>query len=371
MKILAFSNCDLVESQGSGYVIVNYARNLTQRGHVVDVLPPRETMLWPGIGPARSWRLAFGLWKNAPSFVHNARPDIVEFWGAEGGWAAGRLRRSNRRAFKIVARSNGIESFVAKTLAKHGIPNTVDGRPPRWYQGSLPSPRDAVFRSADAIVTVSEAEATYARACRWLPNERVVGIDNALPAEFLGQPFERERPKIIGYCGSWLARKGVDFMPAALSAVLRDHRDWTFQLVGVGPEFRAERYFSPEVLAQVEVTAFVTDKAELRKIYRMWRIALQPSIYESFGLAAAEAMACGCALVSTATGFAAALCDRSEAWLVQPEAASLCNALRSLIANDATRSAMAERGQAAVQRLRWERNIELLESFYRRLMSPA
>lgn len=371
MKILAFSNCDLVLSQGSGYVIINYARGLSQRGHDVVLVAPGETMLWPRVGKARSFRLALGLWRKAPRFIRAARPDLVEFWGAEGGWAVRRLRRSTRRQFKMVARSNGIESFVAETLANHGVPNTATGAPRRWYQGGLPVPRNDVFRWADAIITVSEAEAVYARECCFQPDDRVLGIDNALPSEFLEQPFERERPKTIGYCGSWLARKGVEFMAAALSAVLREHPDWTLHLVGVGAGFRAERHFSPEVLAQVKVTGFVVDKGELRNVYRTWSIALQPSIYESFGLAAVEAMACGCALVSTPTGFAASLRDRSEVWLVRPEAAALSEALRLLIVKGDLRSAIAERGQASVQRLQWACNVERLEAFYRRLTSPA
>lgn len=42
MKILVISNCPLEESQGSGYVIINFCRGLSERRHEVDLFGPQS-----------------------------------------------------------------------------------------------------------------------------------------------------------------------------------------------------------------------------------------------------------------------------------------------------------------------------------------
>ena len=138
-----------------------------------------------------------------------------------------------------------------------------------------------------------------------------------------------------------------------------------FQMVGVGERFRTAEHFPVEVLPQISVTPFVTDKDELRKIYRNWAIALVPSIYESFGLVAAEAMACGCALAASRTGFAESLADGTEAMLLANSTSpSLRSAVTRLIADKPLRESVARAGWARAQTLRWENSISALEDFY-------
>jgi glycosyltransferase involved in cell wall biosynthesis len=81
-------------------------------------------------------------------------------------------------------------------------------------------------------------------------------------------------------------------------------------------------------------------------------------------LVAAEAMACGCTLVATRTGFAAGLKDQVEACLVEPTATSLANGLRELIADPERRKQIALAGQRRVQTLRWPDNVQRLHDFY-------
>ena len=372
MRLLTFSNCDLVESQGSGYVITNFSRRLQARGHHVTLLGPRDYVLWPGQSKARSLRMALGWWRKSLRLVRETDPDLVEFYGGEAWLATARLKRLPNRRFKIVAHSNGIEPFVDETLRSHGIHNTAHGGPPKWYQGKLRFPVEQAFTHSDAIVTVSQLEADYAIRRGFQPAERVLGIDNALAEDFLGQPFVAERPKIIGFCGSWLARKGNALLVSDMARVLSEAPDWKLHLVGVGREFRAAEHFPADVAGRVLVTGFVIDKAELRRIYQTWAIALMPSVYESFGLVAAEAMACGCALVANRTGFAASLKHEGEALLL-PALASpqLHAAVTRLMADSTLRMQIARAGWERVQRLRWSASIDALEIFYRRLTGLA
>jgi glycosyltransferase involved in cell wall biosynthesis len=370
MRLLTLSNCDLIESQGSGYVIVNFARGLQARGHAVKLMGPEETILWPGQRRARSLRLALGLWRRSLRLVREHSPDLVEFYGGEAWLATERLSRRQGRRFKIVAHSNGIEPFVDETLSQQGLHNTANGRAPKWYQGRLRFPSEKAFTHADAVVTVSQPEAEFVVRKGYRPADSVLGIDNALPAEFLDRPFVAERPKVIGYCGSWLARKGAGLIVRDMAATLRTFPDWSLHLVGVGREFDPADHFPAELLPRVAVTGFVGDKIALRRLYGSWAVALMPSIYESFGLVAAEAMACGCALVANRTGFAASLVHESEALLLDsPHTPALQIAVQRLMEDETLRRRIAENGWRRVQRLSWEESIAAIESFYLRLLS--
>lgn len=368
MRILTISNCEANETQGSGYVVANFCRGMAGRGHLVMHCGPGEVMMFPALSKARSLRLAFGMWLTARRQIAEMQPDIVEFYGGEAWLATDRLARNPRRCYKIVAHSNGIEPLVAETLFRHGIYNTADGGPPRWYQGRLRLPVGRAFSQADAVVTVCQPEADYVIARAFQPAERVLAINNALPEEFIGRHFHADRPKRIGFCGSWLARKGVDLLARDLPLALRGAPEWTLHLVGVGSGFRASAHFPADVLARIEVTPFVSDKAELRRIYSSWAIALMPSVYESFGLVAAEAMACGCALVAGRTGFPSTLGHGKECLLIPThQTPFLAQAVLRLIGDRKYRDQIAHAGWRKVQSLRWRESVNELEGFYERI----
>lgn len=372
MRVLTLSNCDLVESQGSGYVIMNFARGLESLGHQVTLLGSKDCLFGPRTDKARSLRLALGLWRKAGQLVKRIRPDLVEFYGGEAWLATDRLARKPGRRFKIVAHSNGIEPFVHETLARHGVPNTVHGGRLKWYQGRLSFPMERAFARADAVVTVSQPEAEYAIRCEFQPRERVLGIDNALPDHFLGLTFVADRPKTIGFCGSWLARKGIAVLTTDLTTVLREAPDWNLHIVGVGEQFEAAAHFPPDILPRIQITGYLTDKTQLRHIYQSWAIAVMPSVYESFGLVATEAMASGCALVASRTGFAATLRDGDDAMLLmEPRTPHLYVAVKGLIERPALRQRIAHAGWERVQCLNWKSSVRLLENFYLQLLNQA
>ena len=159
-------------------------------------------------------------------------------------------------------------------------------------------------------------------------------------------------------------------MTGALPAVLRHHRDWTFQIIGAGAAFDAARWFPADVLPQISTISRIESKRELQAAYARWSVALLPSIYESFGLAPAEAMASGAALVAAEVGLAADLQNGVEAMIVPVNApGALAEMIVTLIKNDALRAAVAMAGHARVQSLRWDDNITKLNEFYGRLVT--
>jgi glycosyltransferase involved in cell wall biosynthesis len=226
-------------------------------------------------------------------------------------------------------------------------------------------PVQKAFTKVDGIVTVSEYERDYAIEKGYQTETHVAAIDNPLPDEFLNQRVLLEREPVIGYCGSWLARKGSKIIEAELPHILEEFQNYRLQLIGVGPGFRKEEHFPRALLSRIEVIPFVEDKNGLRQLYHTIPILITPSIHESFGLVTAEGMACGCAVIAGNTGFAKSLRNGEEALVFDPgKSGALYESIKRLVADDSLRQQLAKAGHARVQSLRWSAAVKRLEGIY-------
>lgn len=370
MKILTFSNCPLEESQGSGYVILNYARGLRARGHEVTLLGPESFEPFRGLRFAKSHRQAFGMFGVGLYRILRERYDVIEFYGGSSCIAARFFSCWPRRQFLLVSHSNGLETHYNERNREYAEKGSFDGVPLRFHQRILRLPMEWAFRHADALVTVSDNDAAYARRAQYQDEAHILSLENPLPDSFLGQSVDFNRNPRVGFCGAWLPNKGIKAMRTAMPRVLAKFPTATFTLIGVGSGFRVEDLFPSEFQSRIEIIPFTRDKLELQRIYRSLSIMILPSIYESFGMAATEAMASGCALVGTNTGFTASLRHLEEAFLMDnPDAASLELGVSALLADDGLRRRLATRGYERVQKLRWDTAIERLEKAYKGWLS--
>jgi glycosyltransferase involved in cell wall biosynthesis len=103
----------------------------------------------------------------------------------------------------------------------------------------------------------------------------------------------------------------------------------------------------------------------VESIYNGSSIYLYPSWSEGFGLTAAEAMACGCAVVSTDSGGVRDYAEHEVTALLSPPrnpGALAANVLR-LLDDDDLRVRLAKAGHECIQEFTWERSAALLEQF--------
>jgi glycosyltransferase involved in cell wall biosynthesis len=216
----------------------------------------------------------------------------------------------------------------------------------RWY-----------FRQAATGVVVN-SEATRRTVCHsapWLPADRVhllyKGIDRRRFRP-VGLAAGR-RPPVVGFLGQFIARKGLRTLMAAWTRLLA--QDWPAQprlrLAGDGvlaDELARWRAGLAEP-ASVELVGFVREAATF---WAGCRLAVLPSQHEGFGLAAAEAMACGVPVVATrASSLPEVVADRETGLLVpvdDPDA--LAAALTRLLRDDALADTLGAAGPARVAR---------------------
>ena len=120
---------------------------------------------------------------------------------------------------------------------------------------------------------------------------------------------------------------------------------------------------SIELPAWIERVSAPSDSL-MRDFYNSLSVFLLPSEYEGWGLPAAEAMACGTAVISTRNGgvedFAI---DGENAWLVptrDPDA--LASACARVLDDDATRLRMVTAGLETIRSMDWDRSVTALEA---------
>ncbi|MFN0110566.1 MAG: glycosyltransferase family 4 protein [Blastocatellia bacterium] len=103
-------------------------------------------------------------------------------------------------------------------------------------------------------------------------------------------------------------------------------------------------------------------KTRLAELYNECRIFLNPSWTEGWGLTSAEAMACGCALVTTDNGGASEFAVDNETALMAPiqQPELLADKLLKLLRDDSLRQQIALSGYQSIQQFTWERAVNSL-----------
>ena len=164
----------------------------------------------------------------------------------------------------------------------------------RLVHETLVRKREAeTFRVADVVVTVSNYTAGSLEAVFGIKNAHV--IHHGVDTEYFCPAPESDlrtdnRPLQLLFVGNLTRRKGADLLPSIMSAL---GSQFTLEYTsGLRTDDGIERVPNMRPLGRVSQT-------ELRAAYRRADALLFPTRFEGFGLPAAEAMACGKAVVTT------------------------------------------------------------------------
>lgn len=210
-------------------------------------------------------------------------------------------------------------------------------------------------RKARRVLTVSEASKRAIVETLLVSPENVAVTPNGVDERFFA-----EGPKAAGryflFVGNDKPHKNVGTLIEAFARV-RETRN--VQLVLCGGEFDAGD--------GVVAPGFVSDD-ELAALYRGAIALVMPSAEEGFGLPAAEAMACGTAVI---TSRAAALVEITgdAALHADAEPRALASAMSRLADDDALRRALSIRGRERARSMTWMRCAELTRAAFRSVVA--
>jgi D-inositol-3-phosphate glycosyltransferase len=235
-----------------------------------------------------------------------------------------------------------------------------------------------VARRADAIVTASAHERTLLERYYGADPGRIHTIpcgidldlfyprDRAMSRAELGLPLASP---VILWVGRLEKLKGVDILVGAVAQLAE--RDFTLLIVG-GDDRAAPLRSELEAQAAAEgLTANVRFEGpvahdRLPAYYSAADVVVVPSYYESFGLVAVEAMACGAPVVASRVGgLVSTVVDGVTGYLIPwrcPE--PFAEKLEVLLNNPELRANFSIAARRSVERYRWSRVGAEMAAFY-------
>ena len=183
--------------------------------------------------------------------------------------------------------------------------------------------------------------------------------------------------KIVLSVGRIEPLKGLGILLAAVAG-LEDRSDTRLLIVGgeLGRDRELERLMS--MAGELGIDDMVTftgavDQAELPTYYNAADVFVLTSYYESFGLVALEAMACGTPVVSSRVGGPKTFVrDGVTGYLIPwrcPE--PFAQRLDTLLSNPALRDSMAGEARSVAQTMRWSRTAHRMSEVYSFLSTPT
>ena len=345
MRVLLTHERFAPEFAGGGeYTALEIARNLTAQGIEVRVLTTGDPRIdaYEGIRTVRLpiHRYRFNL--AARHIERMARDvDLIHTFNYQACLPS--LRAGRRAGKPVVCMTLGLFRDAWKAMR-----GPIMGRVWMAWEKFL------LTRPYDKIVFPSDYSRAYGLEMGIDPDRTLVnppGIDLAKygPAD--------PKDDVILFVGKLDVRKGIHEVLAAA----RDLPEARFRIMGWGTQ---EQAFRRQALPNVTFIPFERGQ-RLQAAFAHARIFLLPSQAETFGIALVEAMASGCAIISTVPltyeGVRLPLGTKDE----------IVSAVRSLWPNRELTERMGRRNVALAQAYTWERHAKMLVSLYHDLVSGS
>ncbi|HEC22614.1 MAG TPA: glycosyltransferase family 1 protein [Chloroflexi bacterium] len=245
-----------------------------------------------------------------------------------------------------------------------------------WY---LNAAMPLYVRRASHIITISESSKRDLMRLYGTPAEKITVIYEAAAPHFKPPPAERIEAVRVRYglpertlitVGTIEPRKNLPRLIEALAALRRDDPALRLVIAGAkgwltGGFFAAlERFGQQEA---VILPGYVSDE-DLPALYAGATVAVQPSLYEGFGLPVLEAMACGVPVACSATSSLGEIAGDAALTFDPENVEEIIAALRRLLADADLREELRRKGFARAAEFSWERAARETWAVYDRLM---
>jgi D-inositol-3-phosphate glycosyltransferase len=378
------------DSGGMNIYILEMARRLAARGVQVDVftrhhdpLDPQVIYLAPGVRlihlPAGAPSLdKTGVYELLPEFTSQMRRFCI----------------ANRLSYDLVGSHYWLSGLVGMRMASEwGVPHTTSfhtmaemkrrGRPEESEVAQRDSSETDIARSADSIVTwTSDEKEAVAKYCG-IDASKVSVIPPGVDLTHFRPISQRQSREYLGYgeeknilfVGRLEPLKGLDVLIRAI-AKLKCPSCVTLNVVG-GDDNSEEKARLQSLAESLDITESVrfigsVTQDDLPVHYSAADVCVMPSYYESFGLAALEAAACGRPVVASQVGGLPTIVQNgSTGFLVPPSHSDvMAERLGTLLNDDMLRSRMGTAARTHAESLSWDRSTDLILARYRELV-PA
>jgi glycosyltransferase involved in cell wall biosynthesis len=365
MKILTLGNVPLDSFLGSGKKRLAWRDGLRARGHQVDTFEPKHFEIgYTHLRKAKKFRQTLGAWLFFKNYKMWKQYDLIEFNGDEFWLVMNQLKKEKNRPL-IVASTDGLELLANERSLNYEVYEGL-GKLRKWWDIQTHHRLSWIaFKSADALVSVCELDRYYAIEHRLYDPDMTAVVPNCIDCEY-HMPFIQQRENRVAFTGTWISRKGVRFVVDVMTQALKTFSDLQFDIFGTGgKEFDVKNDFSADLRTRIHVHGKLSNEDLASQLSRA-KIFFLPSQYEGFGIATAEAMGCGCAVITTPTGLGWELKNGEEAIICDfNDVEGMKRAMCDLLINDALRIEIAKKGWERSHAFYWDKSLMILEKTYK------
>ncbi|MDW5562814.1 MAG: glycosyltransferase family 4 protein [Methanomassiliicoccus sp.] len=216
--------------------------------------------------------------------------------------------------------------------------------------------------------------------CRHIRDHRVICITEFIKGDLLKRGFRPEMLEVIPpgidlqggegregdyilFVGRLVGTKGLPYLIRAMSGV-----EGRLIIVGDGPEKeKLERLArSLGVTDRVEFTGWVSTERKLELLSNC-RLFVMPSLFESYGMAVAEAMTWGKPVVASRVGGLPEVVGGGGILVPPKDGPALASALNGMLHDETKRRSCAAAAKKHITRYSWPNIFEELEETYRKV----
>ena len=365
MRILSLVNVELDNTLGSGKIILAWTNGLRSLGHDLTIITPsyfHRPLFWNAF---RRFKIRLDT-LSLKKVVLSGQFDIVEFYGAEFGLLINYLASIPRMSRPLlVHHSNGCELLMNKYENSkyrrrsinilHLMRAAQDKIINRWNEAS--------FCKVDCFVSICRADIDFLAKSLAFPSERSAVIEPGLDNFYLNSDWRREKRAWILSLGTWIDRKGVSTLVKVITYLLATYPCLEYHAIGASDAKSVLlASFDPIYHQRIFVHSHRPCLADL---LTQARLLLFPSLYESFGLATPEALACGCNVVVTPTGFASSIRDGVDGFVCSfDDHESMIQRCELILNDEFLGGQLRISGRQRIAQMTWSNQVAKLGSLY-------
>lgn len=377
------------DSGGMNVYIRELSREMAKRAHTMDVFTRRVDPSLPQVTVIDDRTRVIQVDAGPPNaeksslrrYLAQFRDGVLAFQGAEGPsydlvhshyWLSGWVGRGLKVAWNVP------HVIMFHTLGEAKNRHHLSEREPKYR---IDGERE-IARRVDRVICASEGEmemlvnvyGVHPHCISSVPcgvdSTRFRPMDRRRARARLG--LDPEEPVVL-YVGRIEKLKGIDVLLRAASQVESHFR---LLIVGGDAKDAGRKQDLMELASQLGIADRVTfmdavAHSELPLYYNAATVCAVPSYYESFGLVAVEAMACGVPVVASRVGgLKETIQDGRTGYLVPwrcPE--PFAERLELLLSNESLRRSLGREARAAAERFHWSEVAARVEDIYHELVS--